>query len=81
MRDCAMFRLVGALLMFEPGSNSRAGNILSGRAVASAEGAGAASGEHGDHKVVRPARIRSPGGAKRLLRTRTTTYFCRRTFS
>jgi hypothetical protein len=38
-------------------------------------------GEHGDHKVVRPDRIRAPGSryARRALETKT--YFCRRTVS
>lgn len=38
-------------------------------------------GEHGDHKVVRPTRIRAPRIAARPPRTRNKTYFCRRTVS
>ncbi|MFF3934597.1 DnaB-like helicase C-terminal domain-containing protein [Streptomyces phaeofaciens] len=56
-----------------PGRPSgRAGNRGSGRHGCTYRGAGAARGEHGDHKVVRPTRIRAPRSryARRALGSR-----------
>ena len=50
----------------------RVGNSRPGGAVASTEGPAPHGGEHGDHEVVRPTRIRAPGAryARRALGSR-----------